>query len=141
MALQLDPLNPEAHYNLGCAYFNAKIEPNEIINELEKALSINPKRDKVAGKRLQDSDRSIAHYVLGVMYSGKNEHIKASQEFKKAIAIDSSNVYAHRGLVNIYLKHKDYIKALREFETILQLDPEDKKLKTIIEDIKKIINN
>jgi superkiller protein 3 len=143
-ALTLNPDLPEAHYLVALAYMDdrkwtdarrelaivqgmnknfpglhkaraliALGNGNEIEAERELALE-----DKVA----QDPE---IYYIRGQILLRRFQILKAEEQFKQALAIDSRYYPAYLGLGQIEEYFKEYIRAVRVYEEALVLFPDD----------------
>jgi len=61
---------------------------------------------------------------------------EAEKCFKKAVELNDSDISAHRSLAAFYTNTNRRGLALKEWEKILELNPEDKQAKSIIEQMK-----
>jgi len=108
-ALELDPLNVQAHNNLGMVYKELG-RLSEAISQYQKAISINPNYEK-------------AHHNLGMAYYLQGDWEKAVMEFMLAIDCNPKNPETYNNLGLIYRKQKDFYRAQKMFEKGLSIAP------------------
>jgi len=72
--------------------------------------------------RYPDSVR--AHLNLGLSYHNQKEYKKASQEYQKAIELDTTCASAHNYLGLLYYDWKKYKEAFQEYQKALELFPD-----------------
>ena len=144
-AIQLDPKNAEARYNLG----NILLSQNKLkqaISEYEKALSIKPKYTKaninlaVALERESRFDEAIeyadkavktepnnvdAQYNLAVSLGQQGRLDEAIDHFGKTVELDPNNVDAHFGLAQALVYKNRLQEAIDEYRQVLRLQPQD----------------
>ncbi len=143
-------------YALGVLYHEQK-RHREAIEELDKALSLDPKDNSLrsdilfhkgiiyfdqqkydqAIKLLEESLESgfneiAAHYTLGSCYQGKNEWSKATEKFKEVLSFENErkDIYhagAYFHLGKIYQTQGRPKEAKQGFEECLKLNPKHKK--------------
>lgn len=141
-ALEIDPTNPEAHYNMGYAYIRQG-RHNEALEEFKKVVSLNP-YDSEAHSNLGlayynlgmiedaigqykkavelDPTDAVAHFNLGYALSGKGRYLEAIEEFKKSIELDPYSSDAHYSLALVYIAKERWEKAKQELEKTLSLE-------------------
>jgi len=102
-ALQMDPKDPMAHFNLACVYL-----------------------------ALDDFSRSKEHFEQTILYEhqapGESEEHKASKDDLDVSVVVLSrplSFESHKALGKIYLQQKQKEKALEEFEEAIALEPSD----------------
>ena len=143
-ALQLEPENKTALYNLGTALLNRENIPEAIVY-LQKAVTSDPENEKAhfnLGKALfrkGDHDQAVfhlkraialnpdhdkAHLMLGGIFLGKKDWENAEQHLKKAIATNPESALAHHYAGLLALQKKDPASAAEHFTTVLALDPD-----------------
>ncbi len=118
LALQIDPNYARAYARIGEAYWLGFQESNRtnnwITNAAEncrKALATSP-------------DIAEGHSCLGDVYNGQGEYRKAVDEFKRAVALDSSRDDALRGLADAYEKLGDAPSAEATYQQAIALRPQ-----------------
>jgi len=147
-ALELDPEFAMANFILGMthqALGNVKAG-NEAI-EKAKALSRKvtekerlyieaayagaiERNQEVRNRLLQEiiqkyPREKIAHYWLGVIYRGANNHEMAIEEQNKVLELDPDYGNAHNELGYVYLDLRDFGKAVEHFQKYASLNPRD----------------
>jgi len=105
----MDPMNVEAHTNLGVIYKDMG-KPVLAVKEFQMVLSMNPGHEK-------------AHNNLGVIFYLRGNLEKAIQKFREVLAINSRNKEAYINLGVIYKQRNRISKAKRMFENALSIDP------------------
>ncbi|MDP3980495.1 MAG: tetratricopeptide repeat protein [Chlamydiota bacterium] len=109
-AIQLNPENVKAHYNLGILY-KWSGDFRSAIKEYNKTVELDPNHVQ-------------AHYNLGILYRETKLFPDAVSEFKKAIAINSRFPEAYLGLGLIYNEvYKDRGNAIYYFRKYIALVP------------------
>lgn len=118
LALQIDPQYGRAYAGTGEAYWlgfqESKRTNNWINNASEycrKALAITP-------------DIAEGHTCLGNVFNGQGEYGKAAEEFKRAVALDSTRDDALRGLADAYEKLGDMRSAEATYQQAISLRPQ-----------------
>jgi type IV pilus biogenesis/stability protein PilW len=107
-AIEIDPLNAEAHNNLGLAYKDMG-ELNKAAEEYQKVLAIEPKYEK-------------AYNNLGVLFHLKGDLETAIQQFQKALSINPKNLAAYTNIGIIYKKQKRFEESINVFQKALAID-------------------
>ncbi len=79
-------------FKTSCKFWIGKIYIEQ--NKYDEAINIY--KDIIAEKNKNNSDSADAHYNLGLIYSKKNDVIKARSEWRKALRINPS----HYGAIN-----------------------------------------
>jgi tetratricopeptide (TPR) repeat protein/tRNA A-37 threonylcarbamoyl transferase component Bud32 len=118
LALQIDPNYGRAYARTGEAYWLGFQESNRTNNWItkaaencRKALAITP-------------DIAEGHSCLGDVYNGQGEYRNAVDEFKRAVALDSSRDDALRGLADAYEKLGDAPSAEAAYQQAIALRPQ-----------------
>jgi tetratricopeptide (TPR) repeat protein len=107
--IEMDPMNVEAHTNLGVIYKDmGKLE--KAVKEFQMVLSMNPRHEK-------------AHNNLGVIFYLRGNLEKAIQKFREVLDINPRNKEAYINLGVIYKQGNLISKAKRIFEKALSIDP------------------
>ncbi len=112
-SIEINPNDPEAHYNLGVVY-QEKGMPDEAIAELKRAIETNPHYAR-------------AYNNLGVIYGTKGMPDEEIAEYKKAIEIDSNLAEAHTNLGAAYVEKGMYNEGITEHRRALEIDPNNAK--------------
>ena len=118
-AINLDPSYAEAYASLGSCYGIlgnlTAIPPDESF----------PRNKAAALKALElDDGVSGAHAQLGyasMFYDHDWQH--AENEFRRALELNPSNAYAHRGLAQYFVSNARFDDAMVEIEQARKLDP------------------
>jgi len=106
--IEMDPMNVEAHTNLGVIYKDMG-KPVQAVKEFQMVISMNPRHEK-------------AHNNLGVIFYLQGNLKKAIQEFREVLDINPKNKEAYINLGVIYKKVNQTGKAKRMFEKALSID-------------------
>ncbi|RMD89217.1 MAG: tetratricopeptide repeat protein [Calditrichaeota bacterium] len=69
------------------------------------------------------SSQSVAHMLLGRIYSQKNEPKMAEKHYRAALRADPQNDEAHFGLASLLRKQSRYEEALLHFKRVLEITP------------------
>lgn len=87
-------------------------------------------------------DFAEGHFLLATVYEAHPRlHNKALEHYMSAHELEPSNTLYLSHLVSLLLKNKLYRKALRYTERWLELEPSNRKVKKILELIKKSMKN
>ena len=118
LALQIDPNYGRAYAGTGEAYWLGFEESNhtndwigKAAENCRKALSIPP-------------EIAESHSCLGEVYNSQGEYQRAVEEFKRAVALDSSRDNALRGLADAYEKLGDGTAAESTYQRAIDLRPQ-----------------
>jgi eukaryotic-like serine/threonine-protein kinase len=118
LALQIDPSYGRAYAGMGEAYWLGFQESNrtntwiaKAAENCRKALAISP-------------DIAEGHSCLGDVYNGRGDYRKAVDEFKRAVALDSTRDSALRGLAEAYEKLGDAPSAEATYQQAIALRPQ-----------------
>lgn len=95
----------EFHYKLASNFFYDK-KPQQCIAELYSALKLDPKHAK-------------AHHLLGFVYFGRHDHVRALKHFQMAVTIDPDFDNALANLGNLYLATAQWEESIPYFERLL----------------------
>jgi len=106
--IEMDPMNVEAHTNLGVIYKNMG-KLGQAVKEFQTVLSMNPRHEN-------------AHNNLGVIFYVQGNLKTAIQEFREVLDINPRNKEAYINLGVIYKKKNQISKAKRMFENALSID-------------------
>jgi len=64
-----------------------------------------------------------ARFLLGRIYTERNEYAKAEEQYGKILELDPSSADAHYFLGNLYEREGDLVKARAEWRAALRIDP------------------
>ena len=107
--IEMDPMNVEAHINLGVIYKDmGKLE--QAVKEFQRVLSMNPQQEK-------------AYNNLGIIFYLQGNLERAIQEFRRVLDINPRNREAYINMGVIYKRRNRIGKAKRMFENALSIDP------------------
>lgn len=106
--IAIDPMNVEAHNNLGVLYKDMG-KLNQAVSELRLVLSMDPQQEK-------------ARNNLGIILYLKGNLAEAIQEFRGILDVNPSNREACINLGVIYKRQNRIGKAKRMFEEALSID-------------------
>ena len=109
-ALDLDPVHPEAHFNLGRAYDKLG-RMDEAAQEYQAALAIRPNYAK-------------ARNNLGVIYMKKGFMEEAVRELEAATELDPINPASYNNLANILAELERFEEAVSVYHLALGLEQE-----------------
>ena len=107
-ALQLEPENPDYHFELGNLYIQAK-ELRLARTEFEQTLMIAP-------------SHLAAHYNLGLVHRELGFPGDAREEFRRVLQLDPSNIKAMLQIGYLYQDEGFYEEAREAFEEAYQMD-------------------
>ncbi len=145
-AIEINPLDPDFHYNLGLALFQ-KNNVKEGIYHCEQTLQICPvyykayfvsgslyskirkydKAEEYLCKGLIFDPRNVMALVnLGVIYSITKNNQEAISTFERAIQLSPKDIKAYFGLGRVYANEGDFENANRCFNAVIKIDPEGK---------------
>ncbi len=140
-AVEQDPLNARAHFDLALCLYRLK-EPGNAIRELRAALVLEPWYTRAeellaeiylaAHNYVQartdlehllsiDPDNYTAHYDLAVLAAMQQNWTEAQQNILAALRTDSGSAEAHNMLGSIYLRSGELDKAQAELEQAIHL--------------------
>ena len=135
-AIELDPANAPAHFELASCYFRLG-QRNDAIQQFKAALALQPwytradealadlyiqNKEFAAGRaRLMhllsvDPASYTAHFNLGVLAAMSQNWSEAQQQLLAAIRTDPNSAEAHKTLGSIYLQRGQTESAQHEFE-------------------------
>jgi Flp pilus assembly protein TadD len=110
-ATQLDPMNIEAHFDLGYALSQQQKLP-QAINEYRRVLQLDP-------------DSGAVHYDLGVALEKEHDLNAAIPEFRQAARLDPSDERAAYALGAALYDQNDWPGAAAELRNAVRLAPTD----------------
>jgi 1,2-diacylglycerol 3-alpha-glucosyltransferase len=122
-AVSFNPSFNEAIFNLALLYYYRN-QFDKAVELFLRVIEINP----------QDAE---AYNDLGVIYFQQGKNQKAKETFKKALKFKSDYKEALYNLIEIYLKEKDWENAQTVLSKLISLEPENKKLQTLSNQLKK----
>lgn len=144
-SLQINPDSPEAHYLLALAYMGDKnwteaeyeLKAVEKLNGtypgIHKARALinlcngseaNAENELSLEEKISKSDPEI-YYIRGQILFRQFKILKAEEQFKMALSINSRYYPAYLGLGQIEEYFKEYVRAIRVYEGALVLFPND----------------
>lgn len=139
---QLDPSNPDAHYQLGVA-LTASGNKKSALGAFDKVLKLSPKHKgaifrksslqikmkdfKSAIKELESlvkqvEDNPKVYYLLGIAYEGLEEVDQAIEALQKAIELDPDEVKYHQHLGFLNVRKDDHKTAAKSFTKVMELE-------------------
>jgi tetratricopeptide (TPR) repeat protein len=119
-AIWIDPVNAEAHYNLGNTYL-AQERSAEAAGEYQKAIKAKPEYSKAFGN-------------LGVALSWMGRTDEGIENFRRAAELDPNNIEAYFNLASALADKGLFDEAIAEYEKVLKMDPNNP---VVLEGIKK----
>lgn len=110
LVIDQDPRETKAYLELG--YFYQQQNDPIAISYYQNGLKVDPKNVEL-------------HYNLGKMFQDMDKLEEAEQEYKTAIAIDSTHIPSLNNLGYLYLDDniKKYDEAVKLFTQVLQINP------------------
>jgi tetratricopeptide (TPR) repeat protein len=139
---QLDPSNPDAHYQLGVA-LTASGNKKSALSAFDKVLKLSPKHKgavfrksslqikmkdfKSAIKGLESlvkqvEDNPKVYYLLGIAYEGLEDVEKAIKALQKAIELDPDEIKYHQHLGFLNVRKDDHQTAAKSFTKVMELE-------------------
>jgi tetratricopeptide (TPR) repeat protein len=106
-ALAVTENNYVAHADLASVLQNS----DEVLAHLQEALRLRP-------------EYAVTHSRLGLLYGGRGEFDKATEQFRQALAIEPDNAESLGGLGNVLRMTGETHEAAGYFERALKTDPE-----------------
>jgi len=143
-AIEINPIDPDYHYNLGLAFIGAQ-KNDEGINCCLESLRICPvyfrscfvlgsiytkmrqyekAQEFMRTGLLLNSGNVQAWVNLGALYSILRKFDEAIRCFDRAIERSPKEIKAYLGMGKIYHSKKDYENAERYYNVVVKLDPE-----------------
>jgi tetratricopeptide (TPR) repeat protein len=140
-AIELDPANAPAHFELGSCYFRLG-RRNDAIQQLKAALALEPwytrADEALADLYIQNKDFAAArarlehllsidpasytgHFNLGVLAAMGQNWSEAQQQLLAALRTDPNSAEAHNTLGGIYLQRGELEAAQHQFEEAIRL--------------------
>ncbi|MFM6885485.1 MAG: tetratricopeptide repeat protein, partial [Dolichospermum sp.] len=110
-AIELDPKDATAYYNLGNALIGQK-KLDEAVAAYQKAIELDPKD-------------ATAYNNLGIALRGQKKLDEAVAAYQKAIELDPKNATAYYNLGNALRGQKKLDEAVAAFQKAIELDPKD----------------
>lgn len=115
-ALELEPDNEEAHYNLGVFYkLDRRLDPNQRLHLAERHLLRAIEIDK---------GHSAAFAELGHIEFGKERYVEAEKLLKESIRMDPQRFWTRVYLAETYWALGDLRKADAEFREAIRIEPQ-----------------
>jgi arylsulfatase A-like enzyme/Tfp pilus assembly protein PilF len=142
-AIELDPANALAHFELGFCYLRLRQQSNAI-KQLKAALALEPRYTRadevLADIYFQDKDYTqarahlnhllsldpssyTAHLKLGTLAALEQKWSEAEQQMLSALRADPGSAEAHNTLGSFYLQRRDLDRARRQLEEAIRLQP------------------
>ncbi len=112
-AIEINPVDPDYHYNLGLGYFSAQNSEKGIDCCLE-AIRICPVYFR-------------AYFVLGSVYSKQKKYDKAEEFTRNGLLLSRKNIQALINLGALYSMLSKYDKAIKCFDRVVELSPKEPK--------------
>ncbi len=140
-AIELEPANAPAHFELGSCYFRLG-QRNDAIQQLKAALALEPwytRADEaladlyIQNKNFTEARAHLmhllsvdpasytAHFNLGVLAAMGQNWSEAQQQLLAAIRTDPNSAEAHNTLGSIYLQRGELEPAQHQFEEAIRL--------------------
>jgi len=89
-----------------------------------------------------DSSYVPARIALGNIFMMRGSYDDAEEFFQQVLKLDPDNIAAHNNLGLIYLRYKNKpSQAVHYFQKSLKINPSQPDAKSVMEAIKKILNN
>ncbi len=104
------PNDPNAHFNLGKAYFLSG-QYQEAIKPFKEAITNNP-------------DYSLAHYALGASYFELGQNQESINSYKKATQVNPNHALSHKELGLVYSSIGQHEKAIASVKEAIRLKPD-----------------
>ena len=112
-AIDINPIDPDYHYNLGLGYFSNK-QPEKGIDSCLEAIRICPVYYR-------------AYFVLGSVFSRQKEYDKAEEFTRSGLLLNRKNIQALINLGALYSILKKYDDAIKCFDRVLEVSPKEAK--------------
>jgi len=140
-AIELDPANAPAHFELGSCYFRLG-QRNDAIQQFKAALALEPwytrADEALADLYIQNKDFAeakahlthllsvdpnsyTAHFNLGILAAMGQNWAEAQQQMLAALHADPNSAEAHNTLGGIYLQRGELAPAQHQFEEAIRL--------------------
>lgn len=142
-AVQLEPSNPQFHYDLGTVLL-ATARPNDAINEFSKAIALQPgfvSAQQNLAVALAGQNRfpeAIAHFTkveqlqpndpdsyfdLGLTFLKNHQPTNAATQFFCELELSPAETKGHYRLAQALAQQKNFSQAVSEYRKTLQLTP------------------
>jgi TolB-like protein len=126
-ALRVDPQSIDARIGIATI----------LVTNLTGCRNSSVQQDQARAERLlletleHDTNRSMAHYAMGVLRRRQNRLTEAQSEYEKAIALNPNDARAlyQRGLTLMFLGHPE--AGIPDIERAIRLDPRDSNMTTL----------
>lgn len=118
-AIELDPSNAAAHFNLAALYCELSL-PDKALEELEKAMAL----DRKSERRDLEGKGTREYNLRGSINNAKGLFDAAIRDFDKAIQTNPKfyPAYNNRGIAYVGQKHLDL--AISDFDKAIDLNPQ-----------------
>lgn len=103
------------NYILAQTYYKAN-DPSQSEEYLTRTI-------RRAEESKDSSLEARARFLLGRIYTDRNELAKAEEQYRKILELDPSSADAHYFLGNLYEREGDLVKARAEWRATLRIDP------------------
>lgn len=138
----LDSSNIKAFRKLGKLYYDKK-NYNESKQTLEHALRLLEKNDEILGKTSEDNEglnAQIASTYFDIAWASKDQGSleEALVAVKRALAIEPNNPRYLDMKLDISIIKKDKVSAKEAYDKLVEVNPENQKLKELKEKIDEI---
>jgi tetratricopeptide (TPR) repeat protein len=110
------------------------IKANKQLQEMSEAFTKNNFDDTIAAatSTIQtEPNMSEAYYYRGLAYYAKRQYERAKEDYQKAIELNNSDPKYYAGLAEVFFDSEDYVNAKENTKEGLELDPNNKKLNNI----------
>jgi tetratricopeptide (TPR) repeat protein len=142
-AIEINPHNGDAYYNLGLAWL-MKDNPDRAIIDFNSALKLNPHKADAYNNRgatwhkKGDFDKAIADYNLalklnpldaiaysnrGTTWLEKGAFNKAIADYNNALELNPNNANAYYNRGNAWKKKGDYDQAIADYVKTIKINP------------------
>lgn len=120
LALHLDPLSAEAHYDLA-NLLQGSGDTEAAILEYQQAIHLDmPDPNSPARHPFRTAE---AYRQLGIIRQAKNQLMSATANFRASLRLEPNNPRTHLGLAYALECRELYAAALPEYQAALRLDP------------------
>ena len=134
-AEQIEPDNIDIHLKLARTYEQLN-DFSSSLKEYSYALNSSSERDDILNsleriwqKKVDEAPKDAeAHANLGVVYQKQKRYNEALAEYKKAEALNPSNINTKINIGTLYQEQKKYDSAITTYNSILQMQPQNPKV-------------
>jgi protein O-mannosyl-transferase len=116
-ALECDPKNVTAHYNLGLAL--EKIDESAAVEQYRRSAELDPHE-----KNIYSWTRAKAHDHLGKIADRHGDLAAAIAHYRQAVEADPDSALARMNLGDLLLENHDLDGAIVEFQRGVELSPD-----------------